>query len=143
MTKIWQPRTFKGFRSLLKAQHGYNLIEVLIGLGILAMVAGVFLVATSTTSRLVMISHEQVSAEGLAKSQMESIKEEPYNSDNQTYTKLAVIPAGYDIDIAVQKMDPREDGTGTDQGLQKITITVTHRGQTAFTLEGYKTYTGN
>jgi prepilin-type N-terminal cleavage/methylation domain-containing protein len=142
MADIWRSRILRGFRSLRNAEHGYNLIEVLIGLAILAMVAGVFLVATTTSSRLVMIGHEQVSAEGLAKSQMESIKQEPYDKD-QLYTKLAQLPSGYDIQIAVERLDPLDDQTGNDQGLQKIIITVTHLGQTAFTLEGYKCYTGN
>jgi prepilin-type N-terminal cleavage/methylation domain-containing protein len=131
-----------GFYSALKSQHGYNLIEVLIGLAILAMVAGVFLVATSTSSRLVIIGHEQVSAEGLAKSQMESIKQEPYSED-MVYTKLAQIPGDYGIDIAVERLDPMDEQSGDDQGLQKVIITVTHLGQTAFTLEGYKCFTGD
>lgn len=142
MTKSRWPRTFRGLHSILKAEQGFNLIEVLIGLAILALVGGVFLIATSTASRAVIVGQEQVSAEGLAKSQMESIKQEPYSED-QLYTKLAQIPAGYDIQIAVERLDPRVDMTGTDQGLQKIIITVTHLGQTAFTLEGYKCFTGD
>jgi prepilin-type N-terminal cleavage/methylation domain-containing protein len=136
-----QRKLFPYFRSILKSEQGFNLIEVLIALGILTLVAGVFLIATSTASKAVIVGHEQVSAEGLAKSQMESIKQEPY-SDDQLYTKLAQIPAGYDIDIAVELLDPREDESGNDQGLQKIVITVTHLGETAFTLEGYKCFTG-
>jgi prepilin-type N-terminal cleavage/methylation domain-containing protein len=146
MTKSWRPKTFRSFRSSLKAERGYNLIEVLIGLAILALVGGVFLVATTTSSKFVIIGHEQVSAEGLAKSQMESIKQEPYIEivvpGDQPYTKLAQKPDGYDIDIVVDLLDPQGDASGIDQGLQKIIITVTHLGQTAFILEGYKTFTG-
>jgi type II secretory pathway pseudopilin PulG len=120
-----------------------TLIEVLIALGILAAVAGVFLAATATSSKAVMVGQEQVSAEGLAKSQMESIQQQNYRVDGQ-YTKLSQIPARYDIpQPTVERLDPQGLHTGADEGLQKITVTVTHGGKTVFTLEGYKCFTGH
>jgi prepilin-type N-terminal cleavage/methylation domain-containing protein len=135
---------FPGFRSALKGEQGLNLVEVLIALAILAAVAGVFLVATATSSKAVMVGQQQVSAEGLAKSQMESIQQQNYSVDGVSYTKLSQsqIPTGYDIQFTVVRLNPQKDLTGNDQGLQKITVTVTHGGNTIFTLQGYKCKTG-
>ncbi len=143
MTKSKRRWSFAGLRSTLNGERGFTLVEVLIALMILAAVAAVFLGAVTTSSRAVMISHEQVSAEGLAKSQMESIKQQNYSVDGVSYTKISPIPTGYDIQFVVQRLDPQQSHTGADEGLQKITITVTHGGQIVFTLEGYKCYTGH
>jgi type II secretory pathway pseudopilin PulG len=113
-----------------------TLVEVLIALGIMGAVAVVFLVAMSTSTKAVIVGHEQISAESLAKSQMESIKQENYRVDQQ-YTKISE-PPGYHIQIAVERLDPQQDYTGDDEGLQKITVTITHGQKTVFTLEGYK-----
>lgn len=133
---------FPGFRSALKGEQGLNLVEVLIALAILAAVAGVFLVAVSTSSKAVMVGQQQVSAEGLAKSQMESIQQQNYSVDGVSYTTLSSIPAGYGIQLTVVRLDPGQLHTGSEQGLQKITVTVTHGGQTVFTLQGYKCKVG-
>jgi prepilin-type N-terminal cleavage/methylation domain-containing protein len=132
---------FTCFRPALNSEQGLNLIEVLIALAILAVVAVGFLAAMSTSSKAVIVGQEQVSAESLAKSQMEFIKQQSYREDQQ-YTKLDQIPAGYHIDIGVQALDPRQEHTGEDEGLQKITVTITRDGKNVFTLEGYKCYTG-
>jgi prepilin-type N-terminal cleavage/methylation domain-containing protein len=141
MPKSQQRITFTGFLSSLNGQRGLTLIETLIALAILAAVAVVFLVGMTTSTRGVIVTQEQVSGEGLAKSQMESIKQQDYRVD-QLYTKLdqAQIPTGYDIGIMVQPMNPRGDTTHNDDGLQRITITITHGGKTVFTLEGYKRF---
>jgi hypothetical protein len=47
------------------------------------------------------------------------------------------IPAGYDIAISAARLNPKGDDPTNDDGLQKITVTVT-RGEDTFTLEGYK-----
>jgi type II secretory pathway pseudopilin PulG len=121
-----------------------TLIEVLVALGILAAVATTFLVSMSTSSTAVVVTQEQVSGESLAKSQMESIKQQDYRVDQQ-YVELALdqkdIDAGYDIQIVVQCMNPRGDTTNNDDGLQRITVTITCGGKTVFTLEGYKRFT--
>jgi prepilin-type N-terminal cleavage/methylation domain-containing protein len=126
--------------SLTGSQLGMTLIEVLVALGILAAIATVFLSSMSTSSKAVVVNQEQVSGESLAKSQMESIKQQDYRVDQQ-YTEISE-PPGYYIQIAVERLDPRGDLTGDDEGLQEITINITHGEKTVFTLEGYKCLIG-
>ena len=119
-----------------------TLVEVLIALGILAAVAGVFLIGLSTSSRGVMVSQKSVTAESLVKSQLESIKSCTYDDTNNPpdyqAEKLADIPAGYDIVINAERLDPKGDGLDTDDGLQQITVTVTRNGEEVITITDYK-----
>lgn len=123
------------------AERGLTLIEVLIALGIFAAVATTFLFSMSTSTKAVITTQEHVSAESLAKSQMEYIKHQDYRVD-MLYTKLDIPAdyAGYNIVITGQRMNPRGDSAGNDDGIQLIRIAITRGGKTVFTLEGYKRF---
>src|SRR4030042_3026189 len=102
---------FPAFGAARNGERGLTLIEILVALGILAAVAVTFLLSMTTSSRAVMVSQERVTADSLAKSQMERIKSETYdatsipNPDYQA-AKLDDIPDGYDTDIAAVRLDP-------------------------------------
>lgn len=142
MTTIRRQAALRGFRPAQSSERGFTLIEILVALGIIAAVAVVFLVGMTTSSKAVMVSQERVAVDSLAKSQMERIKSLTYDDTNDPpdyqSAKLSGIPGGYDIDIDAVRLDPDEDGLADDDGLQQITITVTHDGEAAFTLAGYK-----
>ena len=136
MNASQEKRTVPRSDSLTGSQRGMTLIEVLVALGILAAVAVVFLVGMATSSKAVMISQKAVAAESLAKSQMENTKAQLYNIDAITYPKITVpqdlVDQGYDVAIVAAPLHSPDDG------IQKITVTVTRNGETAFTLVGYK-----
>lgn len=119
-----------------------TLIEVLVALGIVGAVAVTFLLGMSTSSKAVMVSQERVTADNLAKSQMENITKWEYDDENDPPyyedAKLDNIPTGYDISITAERMDPKEDGYDEDDGMQRITIHITHGEETALTMVGYK-----
>jgi len=134
---------FPAFSPARNGEGGLTLIEILVALGILAAVAVTFLLSMTNSSRAVMVSQERVAVDSLAKSQMERIKSQLYDDTIPIeYTELADIPDGYDIDITAVRLDPDEDGFDDDDGLQEITVTVTHDGETAFELVGYKVNQG-
>ncbi|MBM3143278.1 MAG: type II secretion system protein [Chloroflexi bacterium] len=142
MNKRRQQVAFPAFGPARNGERGLTLIEILVALGILAAVAVIFLIGMSTSSKAVMVSQESVTADSLAKSQMERIKSWAYdagnNPPNYEAAKLTDIPDGYDITISAARLDPKGDGTDNDDGLQEITVTVTHDGEPVFTLVGYK-----
>lgn len=76
----------------------------------------------------------RATAESLARSQMEAVKEEPYNAAG-TYTRIA-FAAPYNIDLPT--------AVDLGNGLQKITVVVTYPSfndagvNKSLTLEGYK-----
>ena len=123
-------------------ERGMTLVEILTALGILAAAAITFLLGIATASKAVMVSQERVAVDSLAKSQLERIKsweyDETTNPPDYDDSKLTDIPDGYDINIAAARLDPKGDGTSNDDGIQQITITVTHDGETAFNLVGNK-----
>jgi prepilin-type N-terminal cleavage/methylation domain-containing protein len=136
------------FISARGGERGLTLLEIMVALGILAAVAVTFLLSMTTSSKAVMVSQERVAIDSLAKSQLERIKSWEYDSTtepNPDYqaAKLDDIPTGYDITIAAERLevDPNND-PGEDDGLQQITITVTHNEETAFELVGYKVNQG-
>ena len=117
---------------------GMTLIETLVALGILAAVGVTFLVGMTVSSEAIMVSQERVTAESLAKSQMEYINSQPYDEDNNPpqYDKLGGMPDshGYDMEISAIRLDPLENGSDNDDGLQQITITVNRGGETLLSL---------
>jgi len=115
-----------------KHRKGMALIEVIVAVGIFAIVIGGFMQALNTgivgTNRDIKLN----TALHLAQSQIEHIKSLPYDNE-EPYEIVPDVPQGYDIDVAVEPT--YEDG---EQGLQLITVTVTYQGQSTV-VNGYKT----
>ena len=134
--------TFASFRSAMRGEPGMTLIEILVAMGILAAVAVVFLLGMSASSKAVMISQERVAVDSLAKSQMEYVKYLSYDDVNDPPVYAVdpgiTLPSGFNIVVNAERQDPEDDGLSDDDGIQQITVTVTHDGETAFTLVGYK-----
>ena len=115
---------------LMKSEKGFTLIEVLVALGLLGIIAVVFLTGISISSKAVLIANERTMAESLARSQMEYVKEQPYDAVDP-YLILSDVPAGYSVAVTVGQLDV---------GLQKITVAVSHPGEPEpiLALEDYK-----
>lgn len=114
--------------------HGMTLIEVLISIAILGLVAVAFLPALAIFYDRTALIDERITAEQLAKSQLEDVSDQDYNPAG--YQKLADT-SGYYIDLSAVPAHG-----GADDGIQKITVTVykgsDSSGRSLLTLEGYK-----
>jgi len=136
-----------GYRSAQNGDRGLTLIEILVAMGILAAVAVVFMVGMSTSFTSVMVSQESVASESLAKSELEYVKSAAYHSANITWSyQLPSDPPSWDLTHAlpdgyggysVQVDAEKFPDHPSDDGIQKITVTVTLNGETAFILVGY------
>ncbi len=137
------PAIKKRLYFFISDSKGLTLIEVLVALAILGIVAGIFLTGLSVSSKSVMVSEKRITAESLAKSQVEYIKNLDYDDINNPPVYAIDpdlnIPAGYDISVTAERLDPENDGLGDDDGLQKVTITVSRDDNTVFVLTDYKT----
>ena len=116
-------------KAFIKDQRGFTLIEVILAIALLGIIAVAFLGAMGTGSLALFIADERATAESLARSQMEYVKNQGYKVV-ESYETIEP-PAGYDI-----KLDPPP--VQLEPGLQKITVTVSHHGKPVVTLEGYK-----
>ena len=145
----------KARRAWQGRSRGFTLIEVLIALALFTIIAFVFAGGLGTASRAVLTADVRTRAESLARTQMESIKEQGYNS---TYSKIS-IPGVTDASgsylicscsstgsvnctasriIAVAWNSTTNNWTTSETGLQKITLVIKHDNIEVTRLEGYK-----
>lgn len=118
-------------------------MEALVALALLGMVATVFLGGLGTTAQAELVLTQQANAETLARSQIDYIKAQSYIDYAQPghgeYALIAPLPT-YNIEVSVVPIDPvlGQPLAGQDNGVQRITVTITHQSQPIITLEGYK-----
>ena len=112
-------------------ERGLGLVESLAAVAILGAAVVAFVVALSTGSIAVRESDQEAVAQSLVRSQLEYIKNYPYNPAATTYPKVAE-PEGYDISVEV---NPIPD---TDTDIQKVTVTISRDGEEILTVEDYK-----
>lgn len=124
----------------MKNEKGFTLIGVVIALAVLGVIAVGFLSGLAGASRALFTADERTTANNLAESQMEDVKNQDYDDTNDPpqYALLSDIPDGYDIEVAAVRLDPEDDGFDDDDGIQKITVAIEHHGREVMILEDYK-----
>ena len=115
----------------LRDERGLTLVESLVTIAIVAVALVAFAVALSTGSLAVSESDQEVTAQSLARSQMEYIKGYPYDPDAAIYPTLNTT-GDYSISVAVA---PVPD---TGPNIQKVTATISRGGQVLLTVADYK-----
>jgi type II secretory pathway pseudopilin PulG len=144
MAKKLLIKGIKSLKQVLCDVSGIALIETLVAMGIISVVAVAYLMGMSATSKAIMISEERVTAENLAKSQIEYIRSQPYDDVNNPplyspeMMSIDDIQNGYDVDIQTERVNPLGGSTDIDVGLQKLTVVIYHSGTEVFRLEGYR-----
>ena len=126
---------FKVVKKLKGNEAGASLIETLMALAILGLVAAIFLSGLATTSRATIIADELSTAESLARSEMEYVKNYAYQYDATEY------PVDPELPIPeTWAMSPPvvELVHATDDGIQKVTITVERSGEVILSTEIFK-----
>jgi Tfp pilus assembly protein PilV len=119
--------------AVVDGQAGVGLVETLIAVAILGVTLVALLAAISTGSRGVAITEERVTAENLARSQLEYAKSKTYFTAPASYATVTP-PAGYTVSAEATSILE----AGADSSIQKITVTVTRDGVTLLTVEDYK-----
>ena len=131
-----------------KSESGVALIETLVALAILGLIIPAFIGGLGTAAQATIIADEQATAESLARGEIECVKsqdyyrpgEGPYQKREQRYEEF-VMPASYSTETTVEPINPDTGeplSPGNDQGIQKITVTVSRNSKVIFTLEDYK-----
>ena len=121
----------KQIRVLESSQQGMSLVETLVALAILGVSVTAFILALSTGSIATRTQEEDLIAQGLAQSQMETVKAADYDSSGVTYAPVSA-PAGYSVTVAA------DSSFYSDNDIQKLTVTVSREGSAVLTVEGYK-----
>jgi len=127
---------FSMLRIFTRRESGITLIETVVALAIMGTIAVTFLSGLATTSKAAFIVDEQATAESLAQSQMEWTQNVDYVYSATQYSS-ASIPSGKDY-INYSATITAEPLHNPDDGIQKITVTVKHFGETVIRLQSYK-----
>ena len=158
-------------RAFQGSSRGFSLIEVSIAIALIGVLAVAIMGALSYASTVLIITDRQATAESLAKSQMEFVKNQGYdpadNGDVCTYEEIPGIPDGYTIWSENRTPDeddpyvpgvvgvPWNSGNNTavyvDNGFQRIKLVVIYEVvrsdrkviEEQFILEGYKRQPAN
>jgi len=125
------------------SQKGFLLIEILVGLALMGIIAAGFVNGLSTTFTGVTVSQERVTAESLAKSQIEYIKVQDYipvaEYDPVTNCyELIDIPADLDAAGYTVEINPPEAIISEVIELQSVTVVVKRNGEGKMSISVYR-----
>jgi len=125
---ILNRRVRKAFQG---GSRGFTLIDILIAIALIGIITIAFLSSLSTASTVLIITDERATAESLARSQMEDVKNLPKSPTYVPSIPPAYKDVGYSANITADLLKV---------GLQKITIIIAHDGEELVTLVGYKVF---
>ena len=137
--------TSKARRPFRGSSRGFTLIEVTIAIALMGIIAVAILTALSAATMALIITDRRATAESLARTQMEYVKRiPPYDFDEPQWYEQNDVESpdhpGYFVSVSAEPLH------NPDDGIQKITVTVTYNVVGAenkliekqFTLEDYK-----
>ena len=130
-----------------RGQDGLTLMEMLVSMAILGVIGVGFMSGMTTAFRARDISRERVTAENLARNQLEYIRYVAYDALDygaEVPPPSITVPAGYSITVTTTDYC---DGTGEPgfepcydpANIQKNTVKVSRDGRTLVTVEDLKT----
>ena len=134
-----------------KKENGFSLIEVIVGVAIIAIVGLLIMSGLTTTMKAQIIHRDEITGEILARNQMEYVMRQPYSSSPWSYSVtssqrssiqqpswwesgnpplLSDIYAGYLVSVNATDYDADRDGVlevpGDDSDICNITVKVYH-----------------
>lgn len=115
----------------IRRESGVALVEALIAIAVLGGGILTMVLAMSGGAMAVRENDCQATAQALARSQLEYIKNYTYNATATTYPVVST-PAGYGISVGVSAVP------GGDADIQKITANITEGSTLIMTIEDYK-----
>jgi len=116
---------------LVKSERGFGLVESLAAVAILGVAVVALIIGLSTGSVTVREGNQEAVVQSLAQTQLEYIKNYPYDPEATTYPTVDT-PEGYSISVGVGSIPH------TDTDIQKITVTVSRGEEGILTVEDYK-----
>lgn len=118
----------------MKGNKGFAFLETVVALGLLGIIAVVFLSSIGTATKATVVTDERVTAESLARSEIEYVKSCAYQYYTTEYPvdPALDIPSGWSVNTTVEALVDRDDD------IQKIKVTVQRDGEDKLSAFTYK-----
>jgi len=117
-----------------RSEKGQLLIEVLVAMAILGIVAVAFLTALTTSAMAIILADENTMAESLTRTELENITNRPYPIPPVSVKSVL----GYEVNTTAVYIDKYGSPSGTDLGMQQITVEIRHQDKLVLTTSAYK-----
>ena len=114
-------------------ESGMTLVEALVAIAILGGGVLTMVLAMSGGALAVQENGQEVTAQSLARTELEYIKNCAYNPDATTYPTVSA-PDGYSISVGVSAVP----GTNGNRDIQKVTVNIFRDGAVIMTVTDYK-----
>jgi Tfp pilus assembly protein PilV len=111
-----------------RSERGFSLIEAAVAVLLLGGCVLTLVMGMSGGALAVQKNDQEVTAQGLARTQIESVKNSAFGS---SYSAIAA-PAGYSVSVIVDSVP------GADANIQQVTAVVMRDGSSVFTLRDFK-----
>ena len=132
MRKALKKALFKLGKDIIsRGEKGVTLVESLVAIGILGGGVMTLILAMSGGALAIQENDQQAVAQSLARTQIEYIKNYPFDKNATTYPSVST-PEGYGISVEVK------EPTDGDNNIQKITAIITRGSAVILTAEDYK-----
>jgi hypothetical protein len=115
----------------IRNERGVSLLEAAVAVMLLAGVVTTMILSLSSGALAVGLDDQEVTAQGLARTQIEYTKEYTYNTTAESYPSIDT-PFDYVVTVSVDAVPD------TNNNIQKITADVIRNGETILTLQDYK-----
>jgi len=133
-------KTRKAFRG---SSRGFSMLEVVIAIALLGIIAVSVLTALQTAAMALISADRRATAESIARSQMEYVRYSGYDDTleegHPQYDLDPEITPPPDFGVVTTAIRLNKDeNPDDDDGIQQITVTVSHDGLVVVTLEDFK-----
>jgi len=130
----------KAFRG---GSRGFSMLEVVIAIALLGIIAVSVLVALQTAALALISADRRATAESIARTQMEYVRYSGYDDileeghPQYDLDPEITLPADFSVVTTAIRLNKDVD-PDDDDGIQQITVTVSHDGLVVITLEDFK-----
>jgi len=119
-------------RALGGRSRGFSLIELVIAIALIGIIGVTILTALSGATLALIIADQRATAESLARTQIEFVKNSDYDyvleSGHPVYALdpgIQPLPSGYSVATVAVRLN-QDENPNDDDGIQLITVTVTY-----------------
>ena len=133
----------KARRAFRGGSRGFSMLEVVIAIALLGIIAVSVLSALQTAALALVSADRRATAESLARTQMEYVRYSPYDSElaeghpQYDLDPEITLPPDFGVVTTAIRLN-KDENPNDDDGIQQITVTVSHDGLVVVTLEDFK-----